>query len=171
MINIYVTRNKRERYLGLAFRDASWCDVPSSAHAVSYAVAGLYNNPKLVRETRMSHDEAHPSCSRTNEEQPCCSGGVVQHWTKTPKVMLEKMHRHCNAVTVSATLPSRHSVRMATDNITVGTTEVNHIIYYIHRCRDTRCCGSLALTAHIMRHATHITHTVRGHRAGGRWGW
>lgn len=92
-------------------------------------------------------------CSRTYGEQPCCSGGVVQHWTKTPKVMLEKMHRHCNAVTVSATLPSRHSVRMATDNITVGTTVVKHSIYYILGCRDTSSSGSQPLTAHHLRQA------------------
>jgi len=67
--------------------------------------------------------------------------------------MLEKMHRHCNAVTVSEPLPSRHSVRMATDNITVGTTEVKHSIYYILGCRDTSSSGSLPLTAHHLRQA------------------
>jgi len=51
--------------------------------------------------------------------------------------MAEKMHRHCNAMTVSESNPSHHTFSMATDNITVGTTDWNHIIYYIHRCRDT----------------------------------
>jgi len=55
--------------------------------------------------------------------------------------MVEKMHRHCNAMTVFKSNPSHHSVRMATDNITVGTTGVKHIIYYIHRCRDTSSSG------------------------------
>ena len=66
---------------------------------------------------------------------------------------VEKMHRHCNAVTVSATLPSRHSLRMATDNITVGTTEVKHSIYYILGCRDTSSSVSQPLTTHHLRQA------------------
>jgi len=66
---------------------------------------------------------------------------------------VELMHRHCKAVTVSATLPSRHTSSMATDNITVGTTEVKHSIYYILGCRDTSSSGSEPLTAHHLRQA------------------
>jgi hypothetical protein len=37
--------------------------------------------------------------------------------------MAEKMHRHCNAVTVSESNPSHHVFDMATDTITVVPTE------------------------------------------------
>ncbi len=37
--------------------------------------------------------------------------------------MAEKMHRHCNAVTVSKSNPSHHVFDMATDTITVVPTE------------------------------------------------
>ena len=81
------------------------------------------------------------------------------------------VHRHCKAMVVQKPWPSHHSFRMATDNITVGTTEVNHIIYYILGCRDTSYSGSLLLTAHDAHLPCAHTHAVRVGRACAIRGW
>ena len=112
----------------------------------------------------MSHDEASFAVAEQMGNSFAVTGSPTLDLTITEGGWCF-VHRHCEAMVVQKPWPSHHSFRMATDNITVGTTEVKHSIYYILGCRDTSSSGWLPLTAHHMPCFTHHAHGQRGHRA------